>query len=241
MIYGVVLAAGLGERLRPLTLSIPKPLLPTPDGPVMLGSMRKLAEVSSKVYVVLHYMADLAIPAVKSMGRALGLDVGIVVHDRLMGTAGHLGFLKGVVGDEDLVVVANGDIVIDEGFRGLLDSHVSGRWDMTIMTSKLRQPIRFGVLDFSESGELIKWREKPTLELSISAGNYVIGGRAIKELPDSFIDMNDFVNLLLSKGYRVGGYEARGVKRDVGTMDDYLALLQQGLRAFSDASWRMED
>ncbi len=108
-----------------------------------------------------------------------GLDVGIVVHDRLMGTAGHLGFLKGVVGDEDLVVVANGDIVIDEGgFRGgLLDSHVSGRWDMTIMTSKLRQPIRFGgVLDFSESGELIKWREKPTLELSISAGNYVIGG-----------------------------------------------------------------
>ncbi|MGC8597728.1 MAG: nucleotidyltransferase family protein [Thermocladium sp.] len=226
MIYGVVLAAGLGERLRPLTLSIPKPLLPTIDGPVMMGAIRKLLSINAKTYVVLHYMADLAIPAVKSIGKSMNADIGIVIHDKLMGTAGHLGFLKGVVNDDDAVIVANGDIVMDEGFEGMLSRHLERGWDMTIMVTRVKQQVRFGVLELDENGELIKWSEKPVLEFPISAGNYVLRGKAIKELPDSFIDMDAFVKLLLSKGYRIGSYEASGSKRDVGTMDDYLSLLR---------------
>jgi NDP-sugar pyrophosphorylase family protein len=226
MIYGVVLAAGLGERLRPLTLSIPKPLLPTIDGPVMMGAIRKLLRINAKTYVVLHYMADLAIPAVKSIGKSMNADIGIVVHDKLMGTAGHLGFLKGTVNDDDVVIVANGDIVMDEGFEGMLSHHLEKGWDMTIMVTRVKQQVRFGVLELDENGELIKWSEKPILEFPISAGNYALRGKAIKELPDSFIDMDAFVKLLLNKGYRVGSYEAGGSKRDVGTMDDYLNLLR---------------
>jgi len=224
-VLGVVLAAGKGERLRPLTLYVPKPLMPIPGGRLAIQDAidRLLPLRPTRIYVVAHYMAHLIKDSVDHLNRAYGGLLETVIHDRLLGTAGHLYFLNGIVNDDDLVVVENGDVIAKVNMADAVSKHVSRGLDVTVIGYRAGVQLRYGVLNVNDEGLVESWVEKPTINVTISTGNYIIRGRFIRLLKGEFMDMNDYINLIIRSGGRVGVYLADSFI-DIGTVDDYLSL-----------------
>lgn len=229
-IYGVILAAGKGERLRPYTLYVPKPIMPMPDGRLVIeDAIARLMEVKpAKIYVVVHYMAGLVEDTVAKLNKAYGGLLEVTKHDRLLGTAGHLYFLNNIVDDGDLVVVENGDVVLRANMVEALRNHLDKGLDMTIIGYPAEVKLRFGVIKVGEGGLVESWDEKPTLRFIVSTGNYIVKGRLIRLLKGEYVDMNDFVNSVIRSGGKVGVYMAEEFI-DIGTVDDYLGLWCRGM------------
>ncbi|WP_291767695.1 nucleotidyltransferase family protein [Caldivirga sp. UBA161] len=227
-VFGVVLAAGKGERLRPLTLYVPKPLMPIPGGRLaMQDAVERLLPLKPvRIYVITHYMAELILDAVKRMNLTYNGLLEAIIHDKLLGTAGHLYFLGNLVKDDDIVVVENGDVIADVNMVDAVNFHMEKNLDMTIIGYRAGFQLRYGVLE-TEGYEVKAWVEKPTINLTISTGNYIIKGKLLRLLNGGFIDMNDYVNLIIRRGGRVGAYLVNKFV-DIGTVDDYLKLWCQG-------------
>ena len=223
-IFGVVLAAGKGERLRPLTLYVPKPLMPIPGGRLAMQDAvdRLLPLKPTKIYIVAHYMSELVLDAVKHLNMTYNGLLEAVIHDKLLGTAGHLYFLNSLVKDDDIVVVENGDVIADVNMVDAVNFHLEKNLDMTIIGYKASLQLRYGVLE-TQDYVVKAWVEKPTINFTISTGNYIIKGKLLRLLNGGFIDMNDYVNLIIRRGGRVGVYLVDKFV-DIGTVDDYLKL-----------------
>lgn len=227
-VLGVVLAAGKGERLRPLTLYVPKPLMPIPGGRLaMQDAVERLLPLRPvKIYVVAHYMAELIMDAVRHLNKAYNGLLETVVHGELLGTAGHLYFLSSLVKDDDIVVVENGDVIANVNMVDAVNYHLRRNLDMTIIGYRAGVQLRYGVLN-TEDDVVKAWVEKPTIYFTISTGNYIIKGGLLRLLNGGFIDMNDYVNLIIKEGGRVGVYLVDHFM-DIGTVDDYLKLWCSG-------------
>ncbi len=223
-IFGVVLAAGKGERLRPLTLYVPKPLMPIPGGRLAMQDAvdRLLPLKPTKIYIVAHYMSELVLDAVKHLNMTYNGLLEAVIHDKLLGTAGHLYFLSSLVKDDDIVVVENGDVIANVNMVDAVNFHLEKNLDMTIIGYKASLQLRYGVLE-TQDYVVKAWVEKPTINFTISTGNYIIKGKLLRLLNGGFIDMNDYVNLIIRRGGRVGVYLVDKFV-DIGTVDDYLKL-----------------
>ncbi|MEM1598374.1 MAG: nucleotidyltransferase family protein [Pyrobaculum sp.] len=209
---GVILAAGLGTRLRPLTFLVPKALVTVGTRPLIdfviewlrLNGVRELA-------VVGYYMQDV-------LQRYLAEshpDVSFFRSRKLLGTAGQLYYAKEWV-DGDVVVV-NTDVLTNLDLRGALDLHRAAEALLTIVAQRQRLSLRFGVLEL-EGSRLAAWREKPTFEYITSAGVYITTREAVSRLGEEYLDMDAFAKSLMP---RVSVYVAKeAFFYDVGTLED---------------------
>lgn len=219
MTKAIVLAAGLGERLRPLTNLVPKPFLPTRGGLVIEHVFSWLRRQGiSEIYVVLAYMAD---KVLAYLGGAWE-GVKFLVSNGLLGTAGQLGVAKGVVGDEEDFIAVNGDVLTNVDLGDALRFHRESMSELTIVARELALDLRFGVLRLGEGGRLIEWLEKPSLKFPVASGIYIIKGSVLNLLGNSKVDMNEFVSWLVQRGHRVYAYVVPGEYVDIGTPADYL-------------------
>ncbi len=223
MIRVVILTAGLGERLRPLTYLVPKPYLPLRDGLIIeriLNWVRSQG-LGHEIIVVTAYMADRVISL---LGSALP-GVKFVVADQLLGTAGQLWYVRDLVNDCDDVIVINGDVLTNAPLAKALEYHKSNNADITIVSIRYKLNARYGVLDIGPSGEFRGWLEKPVITLPIVAGIYVMRGSLIKRLSKARIDMNKYIEELSRSGFRVMVFLTDGDYADLGMPQDYLSSL----------------
>jgi NDP-sugar pyrophosphorylase family protein len=215
----VILAGGTGSRLKPFTFTIPKPLVPIGEMPIIEILIRQLARHGfERVTISVGHLAEL-IRAVCRDGSQWGVSIDYVEEDRPLGTAGCLSLI-GDVGDQPILVV-NGDTLTDLDFADAAKSHVveSG---MTICTNRRKVPIDFGVLDVDALGVLQRYEEKPTLEYLVSMGVYVISPWVIKDrIPvGERLDMPDLVRRLMTDGYRIHTHDTGAYWLDLGRIDD---------------------
>ena len=219
-VCAAILAAGLGERLRPITLQVPKPYLPLPRGLLIEDILDGLSRAGvERIYVVLHYMAYKVLRYLRLGG------VEYVVADRLLGTAGQLWYLKGLdLGD--VLLVVNGDVVADIDFADLARHHISTSSKMTIAARVVEHRLRFGVLKVRD-GVLEEWVEKPTLRFTVAAGIYALDPSIVNLLDGRHMDMNELARYLVERGFKVSIYEIPGAKYlDVGVPGDYAQSLR---------------
>ncbi len=177
----IVLAGGLGKRLRPLTLELPKILLP-------LGS-RSVAEYLfewlkfygiNEVFMLVGYLREKTIEALGS-GARYGVYVSYIVEDEPLGTGGALRNAAHIIGRAERVIAVNGDIVTNIDPRKLLEA-LKGDVIASIAAVPLRSP--YGVLDI-ENEKIVGFREKPILkDYWINAGVYGITRDIIEYLPE---------------------------------------------------------
>ncbi|HEU4322736.1 MAG TPA: sugar phosphate nucleotidyltransferase [Roseiflexaceae bacterium] len=223
----VVMAGGLGTRLRPLTDQMPKPMLPLGNRPLLELIVDQLrAAGACRVALATHYRAN-TIAAHFGDGGRFGIPISYLVEEQPLGTAGALALLEPCEGP---LLVMNGDILTDLAVGHMLAHHHAHSAEMTVAVRQQEHQIPYGVLE-SEGPLVTAIREKPMLHYQISAGIYVLSPAAHRHIrAGQPCDMPDLIQELLRAGRRVVCFPVHGYWLDVGQPDNYRQA-QEDLRA----------
>ena len=208
----VILAGGRGVRLRPLTYTIPKPLLPIGEKPILEEIFDRLKAQGFVEYVIaVGYRAEL-IETYFRDGSHLGIHIEYVRETQPLGTAGPLGLVRDATAlapDEPLLVM-NGDILTDLDMPAFIESHRHSGNEITVVTREFVLQHPYGVIQV-EDGRITGIVEKPSVTDTVSAGIYAIQPSALDVIPaGEFFDIPDLINRLLAAGRSVGAYAFGG-------------------------------
>jgi len=221
----VVLVGGLGTRLRPLTLSAPKPMLPTAGLPFLTHLLSRIADAGIEHVVLGTSFKAGVFESEFGDGSKLGLQIDYVVEQEPLGTGGGIANVSEKL-RHDTTLVFNGDVLSGADLRALLDSHENNGSDVTLHLVRVGDPRAFGCVPTDSEGVVTAFLEKtqdpPTDQ--INAGCYVFKREVIERIPKGrplSVEREVFPRLL-SDGLRVCGYVDSSYWRDMGTPDDFV-------------------
>jgi dTDP-glucose pyrophosphorylase len=214
----VLMAGGLGQRLRPLTDNMPKPLLPVGDRPLLeIIINRFTAQGFRKFFISVNYRADL-VEAHFGDGTKFGAEIRYLREDQPLGTGGAVGLLP--ERPKLPLVVMNGDLLTTINFESLVDFHQEHRADLTLCVRRYSHQIPYGVAEI-QSGEVVSITEKPNHECFISGGIYVLSPPVFDRLhPQRHIDMPDLMRELIAEKCRVTAFPVTEYWIDIGRIED---------------------
>jgi mannose-1-phosphate guanylyltransferase len=219
----MVLAAGLGTRLRPLTYELPKPMVPVLDRPVMEHILDLLQRHGFEhVIANLHYFPD-------TVRGYFGERISYSMEEELLGTAGGVRACAEFFGDEPFVVIS-GDALTDIDLRALTDRHLQAGGIATLTVKRVPDTREYGVVLHDGEGRITGFQEKPEPEEALSTlgncGIYVFDPKIFEYFPARpFVDWaNDVFPVLLENDVPFYIHEMDGYWNDVGS----LAELRQG-------------
>ena len=225
----VILAGGFGTRLRPLTSTRPKPLIPFANEPFLLHTLRQLAAGGfTEVVLSTMYLPE-AFDQLLPEARKAGVEVVLSSEDTPMGTSGAVKRLAHLL--DGTFLVLNGDVLIDVDFQRLVALHRERQAAATLALVRVPDPSAFGLVPVDPDDRVTAFLEKPAPDEDawvtdlINAGVYVLEPSVLDHVPagqPSSFERNLFPSLLAS-GAPVYGYELHGYWRDLGTPIAYLA------------------
>jgi NDP-mannose synthase len=215
----VILAGGKGTRLKPFSMTIPKPLLPLGDFPILEVVLRQLSGAGFKrVVITLGHMAHLFASTIGN-GSELGLKIDYCREDEPLGTAGSLRLVEGL---EDNFLVMNGDLLTTLNYRELLNKHVINKACGTIALHRREVHIDYGVIEIDEDGNLKNYIEKPTVPYAVSMGINILNRRCTDFIPNACkFDMPQLMMAMSRAGEKVICHETDCYWQDIGRFDDY--------------------
>jgi len=233
-VKGVVLAGGSGSRLRPLTFSMAKQLIPVANKPIIEYGLEDLARAGiTEVGVVISPETGGEVRASVGDGARLGLRITYIVQDRPLGLAHALKTaLPFVDGDDCLMYL--GDNLLKDGVRDVVADFAADRPNCQILLCPVEHPSSFGVAELAEDGRIIRLVEKPKVPPSDLAlvGVYLFDG-TIGEAVDAIapsargeLEITDAIQYLVDSGRRVRASIVRNWWKDTGTKSDLLTAQQ---------------
>lgn len=205
----IILAGGLGRRLRPLTFAIPKPLIPVGERPILEILLQNLkAHGVVDIYLAVGYRAEL-IQLYFQDGQQLGVNIHYSREDKRLGTGGPVRLIRDRFGIAEPALVMNSDIITDVDFRDLHQSHIRQNAALTVGVRRYEYVVPYGVVEMGGE-DIHSIDERPTLSFHINCGIYVVNPDILDLVPeDQFFDMPDLIQVLLRSGHRVFGYQIR--------------------------------
>lgn len=214
----VILAGGKGTRLRPYTMSIPKPLVPIGEMPILEVVLRQLKHYGfTDVILAVNHLAEI-IMAVFGDGSKLGLRLRYSVEDHVLGTAGPLSLLEAL---EPTFLTMNGDLLTTLDYGKLMRHHVEAGNQITIGSYPKEVKIDLGVLE-AEGNQFRKYIEKPTYSFLVSTGIYAMSRDVIPLIPRNVkLDLPDLVTMAHDRGMQVRLYRDDYYWLDIGRAEDY--------------------
>jgi NDP-sugar pyrophosphorylase family protein len=223
----MILAGGMGTRLRPLTFSIPKPLLPVGEKPILQKIMEQLRDAGiTDLVLATGYQAEL-IRAFCGDGSKFGVSITYVHEHQPLGTAGPAGALKGQLTPGELLLLMNGDLITDLDFREFVESSRASGCDLTVAYTKHTYRSPYGVLSIAD-GTVQGVTEKPATEYAISAGIYCLSGAALDLIPEeTFYTMPELMTTLLAAGKRIHAYPIAGTWMGLESIEHFSEAVQK--------------
>lgn len=217
----VLMAGGLGTRLRPLTNNVPKPMLKVGDYPILENIIRNFkAQGFENIIISVNYKKDI-IKNYFQDGQILDVNIQYVDEEKRLGTAGALTLLGNVI-DTDPLIVMNGDILTNLNFKQLLENHKSSKAVATICVTQYEYQVPYGIINKNTDNSLLSIEEKPTYKHLINAGIYVLNSEVIEFIPkDTFYDMPSLLKELIKKGLKVNVYTMDEYWLDIGKLEDF--------------------
>lgn len=225
----MLLAAGVGSRLEPLTTQVPKPLVPVANVPVMEHLLRLLkAHGITEVCANLHYLPE-KITDYFGTGEKLGIKLTFHFEEKLSGDAGGVRAMKEYLKDGTFIVVM-GDLLTDADLTGIIKQHKDKKALASIAIKKVDDVTRFGIVVRNEDGFITEFQEKPKVEEALSdlasTGIYILEPEVFSHMPETgeFGFGRQLFPQLVAKGLPVLGIEmAKGTYwSDVGAIPQYL-------------------
>jgi dTDP-glucose pyrophosphorylase len=215
----IIMAGGRGQRLRPLTDKVPKPLLPIGDNTIverLIGGL--VSACVNDIYLALNYKAKLLVDHLGN-GEKLGVEIRHLRERTALGTAGALSLLPDI--PKGPIIVSNGDLVTTLDFQALLDFHWHHRGSITATAVQHRTYIPYGLLQTAEH-HLLGIDEKPTRIDFVSAGIYVLEPEVLSFVPpDMAYGMPDLIAAALAEGLAVNVFPILERWFDIGSPEGY--------------------
>lgn len=215
----VILAGGLGTRLRPFTEIIPKPLLPVGEKSVLEIQIERLKKHGfTDIYLATNYKADY-IRNFFGDGSQFGVKIEVSKEEEPLGTAGPLTLLKDKLTEPFLVM--NGDILSLANFTAMAETSKRQNTELTIGIKKHITPYAFGDIFFD--GDFVTGiEEKPNIVKFILAGIYVMTPAIFEHIPTkTYFGMDKLIKTLLASGHKVAKHEIEEYWLDIGQVGDY--------------------
>jgi NDP-mannose synthase len=215
----IILAGGKGTRLKPFTMTIPKPLLPLGDVPILEVVLRQLAAAGiERVIITLGHMSHLFVAGIGD-GARLGLRIEYCFEDEPLGTAAPIRLVADL---EDDFLVMNGDLLTTLNFRDLLDTHLRRAAWGTIALHRREVKIDYGVVETAADGLLSNYIEKPIIPYEVSMGINVLSRRCLDFIPAAGpFQMPELMLAMHRAGKPVLCYRTDCYWQDIGRFDDY--------------------
>jgi dTDP-glucose pyrophosphorylase len=215
----VIMAGGLGARLRPLTNDIPKPLLKVGSRPVLETIVENFAAQGfQRITLCINYRGDM-IRDHFGDGSRWDVQIAYVEEPDRMGTAGALTLLP--ERPSEPFIVMNGDLLTKVDFVRLLDFHLRQGFAATVAMREYNYQIPYGVLKINEAYQVMQMVEKPLERRYVSAGIYILNPETIDLIPrNDYYDMPSLFNALMARDRTVGSFPLRDYWVDIGRIED---------------------
>ncbi|ABK61896.1 MULTISPECIES: sugar phosphate nucleotidyltransferase [Clostridium] len=221
----VIMAGGLGNRLRPLTCNIPKPMMPIVNKPAIQYIIELLKNSGIKdIAITLQYLAD-EIMSYFQDGSRFGVNIKYFIEDMPLGTGGSVKNAEEFL--DDTFIVISGDALINLDLRKVVKYHKSKNAQVTIVTKKVNTPLEYGVVITDNEGRIIKFLEKPgwseVFSDKVNTGVYVLEPDVLKyyDKNKQFDFSKDLFPLLLIKNKRIFSYTISEYWCDIGDFNEY--------------------
>lgn len=223
----LILVGGYGTRLRPLTLSIPKPLVEFGNKPMLFHQLEALVDAGVKhIVLAVSYRAEQMEKELENAQKELGVKISISLEEEPLGTAGPLALARDVLcSDDEPFFVLNSDIICDFPFKDMLLFHKNHGKEGTIVVTKVDEPSKYGVVVYSpENGAIQRFVEKPQEYVSnkINAGMYIFNPSMLKRIKLQPTSIEKEVFPFMADDGDLFAMELQGFWMDVGQPKDFL-------------------
>jgi len=224
----VILAGGEGTRLRPLTLSTPKPVVPVVDRPFLRHQLELLSRAGVRDVVFSIAYRPERVESVFGDGRSVGMSIRYAVEDSPLGTGGAVRNALPLL--DERTIVLNGDVLTDVDLAPLVRRHEAEGASATILLTPVPNPSAYGLVETDASGRVQRFLEKPkpheiTTD-TINAGIYILEPDTFDRIPKdtAWSIERSFFPSLVERGETFIGYIYRGYWIDIGTSEKYMQV-----------------
>jgi mannose-1-phosphate guanylyltransferase len=220
-IKAVILAGGLGTRLRPYTLFVPKPMLPVGHMPILERILEWLKKNDiDQVVLSTGYLGHMIEDYFKD-GAEFGLNIEYASSRKPLGIAGQLRSAQDKLGSR--FVCLYGDAILDFDLKKLIKFHEKKQAMLTMALMAYKMQGKYGVIELKGDGRIGQWKEKPVVESDINIGCYVMEKRYLSYIPrDSVYGMKEAFEDAMSKHEALYGLKVSGAFWDIGDKKAYL-------------------
>jgi mannose-1-phosphate guanylyltransferase/phosphomannomutase len=224
-VKAVIMAGGFGTRLRPLTNTIPKPMIPMANKPMMEHIVDLLRRHGIADLVALLHFQPERIENHFRDGSAFGVRMTYVSASEDFGTAGAVKNAGAHIDGPFLAI--SGDVLTDFDLGAATAFHRERRADLTILLTRVENPLQYGVVIAEPDGRIVRFLEKPTwsevFSDTVNSGIYLVEPSVLEMIPTGreFDFSRDLFPRMVEEGRRLYGYVARGYWRDVGDLLEY--------------------
>ena len=217
--YVFILAGGLGTRLRPLTETVPKPMLRVGDKPILELILEQFKEYGFRNFIIsLNYKGSIIEEYFKD-GKEFDVNIEYIRETKKLGTAGSIALVKEKLTKPFIVI--NGDILTGIDFDKFLNHHIENDFNITVGVRNYEINVPYGVL-VTDNMIIESLEEKPTYKFNINGGVYALNPEIIKYIQEEEVyNMTDLIEDAMDNHQRSGIYEIIEYWTDIGQIEDY--------------------
>jgi len=215
----VIMAGGRGERLKPLTDRVPKPLLKIGNKAIMEHNVDRLALYGiDDFWFSVKYLGE-QIEAHFGNGKEKNINIRYVWENEPLGTIGAVSKIDDF--EHDCVLITNSDLLTNVDYEHFFLDFIDKGADFSVVTIPYEVKVPYAVLETS-NGNVVSFKEKPTYTYYSNGGVYLMKKEVLKYLPQqTHFNTTDLMEILISKGYKIVSYPLIGYWLDVGKHEDF--------------------
>ncbi|WP_017211315.1 nucleotidyltransferase family protein [Clostridium beijerinckii] len=215
----LIMAGGLGTRLKPLTDEIPKPMLKVGSKPILQSIIEQFKEYGfTNILISVNYKANIIENYFRD-GRDFGVSIKYIKETKRLGTAGAIKLAEEYLNKPFFVI--NGDILTSVSFHNMLQYHQNNKALMTVGSRVYETQVPYGVLGVEETC-ITSLHEKPVYSYNVSGGIYVLNPEVIKNIPrNEYFDITELINKIINENGRISSFPISDYWIDIGKVEDY--------------------
>lgn len=222
----IIMAGGFGTRLRPLTINVPKPMVPIGNIPMMEHVVNLLKKNGFTELISLLFFQAEEIKSHFKDGREFGVKIDYLQPAEDYGTAGAVRFAESFI--DDTILIISGDVLTDFNLEEAVKWHRKKNSEATILLTRVENPLPYGIVITNDENRIARFLEKPSwgeaFSDTINTGIYILEPRTVRLIPPktNFDFSQNLFPLMLSREMDLFGMVADGYWRDVGNIDEYV-------------------